>query len=93
MSSRPLDGFINCAFMFILMIANGWPELQVIERLFVVSQPSPFPDNILKDAFCRFGGLIDAHFMTGRNKEMYFLCVTRIFVSVNQSTITLFQVM
>ena len=63
--------------MLALMITNGWPELQVIERLFVVSQPSPFPDNILKDAFCRFGGLIDAHFMTGRNKKIYFLYVTR----------------
>ena len=45
-------------------------NLQVVERLFVVSQPSPFPDNILKDAFCRFGGLIDAHFMTGKKVDV-----------------------
>ena len=45
-------------------------KLQVVERLFVVSQPSPFPDNILKDAFCRFGGLIDAHFMTGKKVDI-----------------------
>ena len=69
---------VNCDLVFALMIINGWPELQVIERLFVVSQPSPFPDNILKDAFCRFGGLIDAHFMTGRNKLIYFLYLKKI---------------
>ncbi len=38
---------------------------QVVERLFVVSQPKNFPDHIMRDAFCRFGGLIDAHFMAG----------------------------
>lgn len=37
-----------------------------VERLFVVSQPNSFPDEIMQDAFCRFGGLIDAHFMNGK---------------------------
>ena len=34
-------------------------------RLFIVSQPTAFPERVLQDAFCRFGGLIDAYFMPG----------------------------
>ena len=31
-----------------------------------MSKPKAFPDFILRDAFCRFGDLIDAHFMSGQ---------------------------
>lgn len=37
------------------------------ERLFIVSQPDSFPERVLQDCFCRFGSLIDAYFMPGRN--------------------------
>jgi len=37
------------------------------ERLFIVSQPESFPDHVLVDLLCRFGGLIDAYFMPGKN--------------------------
>jgi len=37
------------------------------ERLFIVSQPEAFPDHVLVDLLCRFGGLIDAYFMPGKN--------------------------
>jgi hypothetical protein len=36
------------------------------ERLFIVSQPEAFPDHVLVDLLCRFGGLIDAYFMPGQ---------------------------
>jgi len=39
----------------------------VAERLFIVSQPESFDNSILKDCFCRFGGLIDAYFMPRKN--------------------------
>lgn len=37
------------------------------ERLFIVSQPDSFPQHVLQDCFCRFGDLIDAFFMPGKN--------------------------
>uniref|UniRef100_A0A2C9M930 RRM domain-containing protein n=1 Tax=Biomphalaria glabrata TaxID=6526 RepID=A0A2C9M930_BIOGL len=37
------------------------------ERLFFVCQPSPIPQTILKDAFSRFGNLIDAFYLPGHN--------------------------
>ena len=40
-------------------------DAHVEERLFFVSQPDYFPENILQDAFVRFGGLVDAYFMPG----------------------------
>ena len=40
-------------------------DSQVAERLFIVSKPDPFPENVLNDCFCRFGSLIDAYFMPG----------------------------
>ncbi|ELU03679.1 hypothetical protein CAPTEDRAFT_33898, partial [Capitella teleta] len=39
----------------------------VEERLFIVSQPDTFPEHILQDTFGRFGNLVDAYFMPGRN--------------------------
>ncbi|XP_064614457.1 RNA-binding protein 45-like [Liolophura sinensis] len=36
-------------------------------RLFVVCQPLPIPEKILRDAFCRFGDLIDVFLLSGRN--------------------------
>ena len=40
-------------------------DASIQERLFIVSQPEPFPENILQDAMVRFGGLVDAYFMPG----------------------------
>ena len=34
-------------------------------RLFLVAQPEGFAQRILDDLLCRFGGLIDAYFVTG----------------------------
>ncbi|KAK2142014.1 hypothetical protein LSH36_1005g00011 [Paralvinella palmiformis] len=39
----------------------------VAERLFLVSQPDPFSTKYLHDVFCRFGDLIDAYFVPGKN--------------------------
>ena len=37
------------------------------ERLFIVCQPSPPPDNVLKDIFSRFGDLIDVFMLKNKN--------------------------
>lgn len=37
------------------------------ERLFIVCHPSPPPDNVLKDIFSRFGGLIDVFMLKNKN--------------------------
>lgn len=37
------------------------------ERLFIVCHPSPPPDNVLKDVFCRFGDLIDVFMLRNKN--------------------------
>lgn len=41
-------------------------DAQVLERLFIVSQPDAFSEQILIDCFSRFGNLIDAYFMPGK---------------------------
>ena len=38
-------------------------DTAVAERLFIVSQPENFSEQVLVDCFCRFGNLIDAYFM------------------------------
>ncbi|XP_030011211.1 RNA-binding protein 45 isoform X2 [Sphaeramia orbicularis] len=42
------------------------PESKTKERLFVVFSPSPLPQDILEDVFCRFGSLIEVHLVPGR---------------------------
>ena len=37
----------------------------IARRVFIVSHPERFPDDVLRDAFCRFGNLIDAYFVPG----------------------------
>lgn len=37
------------------------------QRLFIVCQPAAVPDRILRDAFSRFGNLIDVYLLGGRN--------------------------
>ncbi|KAL5006464.1 hypothetical protein ScPMuIL_015270 [Solemya velum] len=37
------------------------------QRLFIVCQPSGIPERVLRDAFCRFGNLIDVYLLPGRN--------------------------
>ena len=37
------------------------------QRVFIVAQPHSFSDNILRDMLCRFGGLIDCYFMSGKS--------------------------
>ncbi|XP_059168208.1 RNA-binding protein 45-like isoform X2 [Physella acuta] len=37
------------------------------QRLFIVCQPSGVSERVLKDAFCRFGNLIDVYLLSGRN--------------------------
>ena len=39
----------------------------VASRLFIVCQPAPPPENVLKDVFSRFGNLIDVWMMKERN--------------------------
>lgn len=41
------------------------------QRLFIVCQPSGIPERVLRDAFCRFGGLIDVYLLPG-NMNYYF---------------------
>ncbi|XP_053730297.1 RNA-binding protein 45 [Synchiropus splendidus] len=36
------------------------------ERLFVVFSPSPLPQDVLEDVFCRFGSLMEVHLIPGR---------------------------
>jgi len=42
------------------------PECPVVERLFIVATPSQPPVYVVKDVFCRFGGLIDLYFLSGK---------------------------
>ncbi|KAI0231772.1 RNA-binding protein 45 [Lamellibrachia satsuma] len=39
----------------------------IARRVFIVSHPERFSDDVLRDAFCRFGNLIDAYFVPGKN--------------------------
>lgn len=40
---------------------------EVASRLFIVCNPAPPPDQVLKDVFSRFGNLIDVYMMKDRN--------------------------
>ncbi|KAK3103354.1 hypothetical protein FSP39_018679 [Pinctada imbricata] len=42
-------------------------DAQTSQRLFIVCQPSGIPEKILRDAFCRFGGLIDVYLLPAKN--------------------------
>ena len=46
-------------------------DSDVEQRLFIVSMPEGFQERILKDAFCRFGNLIDAFFVPGTFIDAY----------------------
>ena len=39
----------------------------IARRVFIVSHPERFSDDVLRDAFCRFGNLIDAYFVPGKS--------------------------
>lgn len=43
------------------------PNSEVASRLFIVCNPAPPPDPVLKDVFSRFGNLIDVYMMKDRN--------------------------
>ncbi|KXJ28338.1 RNA-binding protein 45 [Exaiptasia diaphana] len=43
------------------------PNSEVVSRLFIVCNPAPPPDPVLKDVFSRFGNLIDVYMMKDRN--------------------------
>ena len=38
-----------------------------VERLFIVCQPTPPPENVMKDVFSRFGDLIDVYILRNKN--------------------------
>lgn len=42
-------------------------EADCVERVFLVCVPQALPDSQLKDIFCRFGNLIDAYMLKGKN--------------------------
>ena len=42
------------------------PDCPVVERLFLVCSPAQPPVYVVKDVFCRFGGLIDLYFLNGK---------------------------
>ncbi|XP_033763032.1 RNA-binding protein 45-like isoform X2 [Pecten maximus] len=42
-------------------------DTEVVQRLFIVCQPSGIPEKVLRDAFCRFGNLIDVYLLPARN--------------------------
>ena len=42
-------------------------DSQIARRVFIVSHPERFTDDVLRDAFCRFGNLIDAYFVPGKS--------------------------
>jgi hypothetical protein len=59
-------------------------DAPMAERLFIVSQPDPIPENCLCDLFCRFGNLIDAYFLPGISLLMFsFGFRNRLFCSCN----------
>ena len=41
-------------------------DTPIARRVFIVSHPERFPDDVMRDAFCRFGNLIDAYFVPGK---------------------------
>ncbi|XP_068101537.1 RNA-binding protein 45 [Hyperolius riggenbachi] len=42
-------------------------DAQCKERLFVVFNPQPLPQEIVEDVFCRFGNLLDIYLVPGKN--------------------------
>ncbi|KAK6166627.1 hypothetical protein SNE40_023275 [Patella caerulea] len=42
-------------------------DTPVAQRLFIVCQPAAVTERVLRDAFCRFGNLIDVYLLAGRN--------------------------
>lgn len=42
-------------------------DAPVAQRLFIVCQPAAVPERILRDAFSRFGNLIEVYLLSGRN--------------------------
>ncbi|KAJ8313831.1 hypothetical protein KUTeg_008392 [Tegillarca granosa] len=42
-------------------------DTEVIQRLFIVCQPSGIQEKVLRDAFCRFGNLIDVYLLPAKN--------------------------
>ncbi|CAD5120478.1 DgyrCDS9044 [Dimorphilus gyrociliatus] len=42
-------------------------QMECKTRLFIVSKPSSFDNSIMKNLFCRYGNLIDAYFLPGKN--------------------------
>ncbi|GFN92044.1 RNA-binding protein 45 [Plakobranchus ocellatus] len=40
------------------------------QRLFIVCQPSGVSEKVLKDAFCRFGNLIDVYLLSGKESKV-----------------------
>lgn len=42
------------------------PDSKSKERLFIVFNPAPLPQDVLEDVFCRFGSLLEIHLVPGR---------------------------
>lgn len=42
-------------------------DTTVAQRCFIVCSPHTLPVSVLKQAFCRFGNLIDVYLLSGRN--------------------------
>ncbi|XP_075899066.1 RNA-binding protein 45 [Nelusetta ayraudi] len=42
------------------------PDSKSRERLFIVFNPAPLPQDVLEDVFCRFGSLLEIHLIPGR---------------------------
>jgi len=54
----------------------------IARRVFIVSHPERFTDEVLRDAFCRFGNLIDAYFVPGKSVVVYLGLFTVVVPSV-----------
>lgn len=54
-------------------------DSEVKERLFIVSSPDSFSDDLLEEVLCRFGDMISAYFMPGNFVLCYLTCMRVLF--------------
>ena len=82
--SQPQDGTARyCSVALPDKQAMAPRDSTIARRVFIVSHPERFTDEVLRDAFCRFGNLIDAYFVPGKSVLLYLGCFTVVMPSVH----------
>ncbi|KAK3587925.1 hypothetical protein CHS0354_014444 [Potamilus streckersoni] len=66
-SDNSIERVTYCNIMLPLPKPLSPEDSSLAQRLFIVCQPAAVPERILRDAFCRFGDLIDVYLLSGRN--------------------------